>query len=76
VEPSAPLEEEAMLMPLAEAVPIPEQYVEVQAPADLPANYELTVQLDGSSSSAVVVVERAFRQRGRFTRSRFSHRII
>lgn len=60
LEATAPLEEEEEeVLPLAEATAIPEQYVEVRAPADLQANSELTVHLDGSSLPAVVLVVRA-----------------
>jgi len=54
IEVAAPAEAE----PIAEAVAVPEQFVEVVAPADLAANYELTVQL-GDSTSVVLVVSYA-----------------
>lgn len=44
----------------AVAVEVPQHYIEVQAPADLPENYELTVQVEGGITASVVLVVRAF----------------
>ena len=53
-------EDDSLALVEAVAVEIPQHYVEVQAPADLPENYELTVQVDGGTTTSVVLVVRAF----------------
>ena len=59
---SAPPAEEDDTQALVEVFAVevvPTHYVEVQAPADLPSNYELTVQPESGAAPIVVLVVRA-----------------
>ena len=53
-------EDDSPMLVEAVAVEVPQHYVEVQAPADLPENYELTVHVEGGTTTSVVLVVRTF----------------